>query len=181
MDMAMSDRSLQRASVSRGRCPGLKVSGLRALLAVLLVFLPVQAVWARPSAAEAEEIEHLIGYLTSSDCTFNRNGTWYAAQHAAQHLRDKYDYLLKRDLVTTAESFIERAASRSSLSGKPYLVRCGSAAPLQSETWFRTELKRFRELKRVAANASFQPGAPVATRLPHRAPTFTLALRRNPQ
>ena len=175
MGAVMSDRSLQRA------CPGPKVSGLRALLAVLLVLLAVQTAWARPSAAEAEEIEHLLGYLATSGCTFNRNGTWHAAQQAAQHLRDKYDYLLKKNLVTTAESFIELAASRSSVSGRPYLVRCGSAAPLQSETWFRTELKRFRELKRVAANESCQPATRVAQRLPHRAPTFTLALRRNPQ
>ncbi len=47
-------------------------------------------------------------------------------------------------LVQTTEQFIERAASGSSMSGKPYLVKCGNGAPVQSGEWLRTELKDLR-------------------------------------
>jgi len=117
------------------------------LLRALLLVLTIPFAWATPSQSGADEIEHLLDYLTQSECQFNRNGTWYSAPEAAEHLRRKYEYLLKRDLVSTAESFIERAGSRSSRSGKPYLVRCGSAEPVASEDWFLTELARFREAR----------------------------------
>ena len=44
-----------------------------------------------------------------------------------------------------AEQFIDRAASRSSMSGQSYLVRCGDSRPVQNSDWFTDELKRFRE------------------------------------
>lgn len=46
--------------------------------------------------------------------------------------------------MSTAESFIELAASKSSVSGEPYLVACPGAAAQQSELWFKEELVRFR-------------------------------------
>ena len=65
--------------------------------------------------------------------------------------------MLKKDRVTNAESFIELAASRSTGSGKPYLVRAGSAEPVESGAWFRAELERYRDMKRLTANKSLQP------------------------
>ncbi len=53
--------------------------------------------------------------------------------------------MLQRDLITTTESFIERGASRSSMSDQPYLVRCAPAAPLPSGDWFSAELRRHRQ------------------------------------
>jgi len=51
---------------------------------------------------------------------------------------------VKRGLVGDADGFIARAASESSASGKPYLVKCGDAQPVHSGEWFRAELARFR-------------------------------------
>lgn len=82
--------------------------------------------------------------MKNSGCQFNRNGSWHAANEAEEHLRRKYSYLLRKDLITSAESFVELAASRSSISGKPYLVRCGKAAPVQSQAWFLEQLRRLR-------------------------------------
>jgi hypothetical protein len=97
-----------------------------------------------PSAATSREIDQLFVALQGSGCEFSRNGSWYEAQKATEHLHRKYDYLLKKGLVTTAESFIERAATESSLSGKPYLVRCGGAQPEPSKSWFNDKLKDLR-------------------------------------
>jgi len=121
---------------------------MRAVQAFLTIALVCCTASAAPTDTATAEIEHLFAYLGSSGCAFNRNGTWYSAAEAVDHLRSKYQYLLGKELVTSAESFIDQAASRSSMSGKPYLVRCGSAQPVESGPWFRAELIRFRDAKR---------------------------------
>jgi hypothetical protein len=80
----------------------------------------------------------------ASGCRFSRNGQWHDAAAAARHMRDKYDYLLKFNLVTTTESFIERAATQSSMSGQAYLVDCGGGSTVPSAQWFSAELRRKR-------------------------------------
>jgi len=90
------------------------------------------------------EVNFLLGYLEGSKCEFYRNGTWHDSQAAQAHLRDKYNYLVAKNLVGTTEQFIERAASTSSLSGEPYKVKCNGAAVMTSQQWLRDELARFR-------------------------------------
>ena len=92
-----------------------------------------------------KEIVHLLAYLEDSNCEFNRNGTWYSTYKAVKHIEKKYRYYMKKGLINSAEQFIDRAAARSSMSGKSYLVRCGDSGPVESSTWLTQELKRFRE------------------------------------
>jgi hypothetical protein len=98
-----------------------------------------------PASAAQQEISHLFAYLGGSGCQFNRNGTWYGPHEAADHLNDKYQYLLGKNRIASAEDFIDQAASQSSMSGQPYLVKCGSAAPVASSSWFRAELEKYRK------------------------------------
>jgi hypothetical protein len=114
----------------------------RLLLALILV--PAFAAAAEPSPATKQEIDHLMTYLKGSGCQFNRNGSWYGPTEAVDHLNQKYRYLVGKDLVSSAEDFIARAASESSFSGKPYLVKCGASAPEQSGVWLRAELAKYR-------------------------------------
>lgn len=95
---------------------------LRAVLALALIAPGVAL--AAPSDTARREIAGLIGALDGSSCRFQRNGSWHDAAEARAHLQRKYDYLLKKDKVDTAEQFIERAASQSSMSGKPYRIAC---------------------------------------------------------
>ncbi len=81
--------------------------------------------------------------LSASGCRFQRNGSWYGATDARAHLQRKYDYLLKKNLADTAEQFIERAASKSSLSGRAYKVKCGGSEQAAS-AWFHRQLQRLR-------------------------------------
>ncbi len=111
------------------------------------------------SPAASREINQLFAALENSRCEFNRNGTWHNAHAATEHLQRKYDYLLKKDLVTSAESFIDLAATRSSLSGKPYLVRCGNAQPVPSKSWFTSRLEELRG-RPAGADNSFKPTPP---------------------
>lgn len=102
-------------------------------------------VTAETATVTETEIAHLVGYLRQSDCEFYRNGSWYSPDKAIKHIDRKYRYLMKRGLVDSSEQFIDRAASRSSMSGKAYLVKCGDGAAIESATWFTDELRRFRK------------------------------------
>ena len=120
---------------------------MKYLLAVLMAMLASPAALAEPDEAARTEIAHLLKYLETSGCQFQRNGSWFAPARAASHLNQKYEYLLKKDRVASAEQFIERAATESSASGKPYSVKCGDAAAVPSADWLRAELQRFRTQK----------------------------------
>jgi len=115
--------------------------------AISLALLPLLLQAAPPPAAR-QEIAHLIAHLGASGCSFQRNGSWHDAAQAAKHIQRKYDYLLKRDLVTSSEDFIARAASESSLSNKPYQVRCGGNPPVASAAWLKAELATYRAARR---------------------------------
>jgi len=106
--------------------------------------LPVMIAAAAPTGQARREIARLMDGLSNSQCEFQRNGKWYGRADARAHLQRKYDYLLKRDLVDTAEQFIERAASRSSLSGRAYRVRCPGEPEQDAGHWFLARLKALR-------------------------------------
>ena len=108
-----------------------------------IAMLPFWA-WVAASTVVEAETKHLIAHLGASGCQFYRNGSWYDSERAVSHLNRKYEYLLKRGLVPDTEAFIERAATESSVSGKPYRVRCGDAPDVPSAKWLREELERYR-------------------------------------
>ena len=110
-------------------------------LAAALAAIPCAAA---PPAQASAEIDHLRDYLAGSGCRFERNGQWHDVASARKHIDRKYRYLVDRDQVASAEQFIERAASTSSSSGKPYRVQCGDAKPVAASRWFTEELRRLR-------------------------------------
>lgn len=115
----------------------------RALAGAMTILFAAGAFAQAPANTE-REVEHLLDYVARADCQFNRNGSWYPGPKARAHLKQKYDYLAKRKLAPSAEAFIERAATASSISGTPYQVRCGSGAAAPSGPWLSSELRRFR-------------------------------------
>src|SRR5271167_4101864 len=118
----------------------------RSLFPALIVALNIlPAARAAPPPVAQIEINHLLGLIEQSGCEFFRNGTWYDAQQAQAHLRAKYDALAANNQIKTAEDFIEKAASNSSMSGRPYQIRCAGAAGMTTNQWFSAALTRFRE------------------------------------
>lgn len=117
----------------------------RSCVLVCVFLLSFAAHGATLDAAGTAEVEHLLSFLKSSNCQFNRNGSWYAADKAAEHLRTKYEYFLDKGELDSAESFIDKAASASSMSGKDYLVSCAGQATEKSGIWLRQVLERFRK------------------------------------
>jgi hypothetical protein len=117
----------------------------KVLFLLLTLLLSSPALSAEPSPTARSEITHLLNYVETSGCQFYRNGTWYSTREALSHIEMKYRYLLKRDQVGTAEDFIERAASKSTVSGRPYQVRCEHNAAMTAAEWFTAELLRYRK------------------------------------
>jgi Family of unknown function (DUF5329) len=97
-----------------------------------------------PPTSVQIEVNFLLGYVEGSGCEFFRNGNWHDSKMAQTHLRDKYKYLSARNQITTTEDFIEKAATKSSFTGHPYEVRCGSGVIMSSNQWLHAELARFR-------------------------------------
>ena len=85
---------------------------------------------------EQDAINHLIRFVETSSCTFLRNGSEYDSRKAADHIKQKYNYFGRR--IHTADDFIAFAATKSELSGRPYLVRCGEGDEIPAAKWLRT-------------------------------------------
>jgi hypothetical protein len=87
-------------------------------------------------------VQHLIAHVSQSDLTFIRNDVRYTGKEASEHMQKKYAHF--RDKIKTAEDFIELCASRSLLSGRPYLVVNEKGEKISANEWLRTELMVYR-------------------------------------
>ena len=77
---------------------------------------------AEGTLSEQAKIESLLTTIESlSDATFVRNGSEYNAKNAAKFLRGKWD--ANKNDIKTARDFIDKAATKSSTPGKPYMIR----------------------------------------------------------
>jgi hypothetical protein len=107
------------------------------VLAALLVGTPPTL-----AASPEAEIDHLLDFIAASPCAFIRDGVSYDGAQAVEHIKGKYDYY--RDEIHSAEDFIALAASKSALSGKPYLVTCDGATEPAAD-WIARELGARRQ------------------------------------
>ena len=121
-------------------------TGSIASVLLVLGLMTAPGVRADPPADVQTEVNYLLGSIAGSGCEFYRNGRWHDANAARTHMLDKYDYLVARDLIQSTEQFIDRAASQSSLSGRPYQIRCNGGAAVTSRQWLQEKLARFRDL-----------------------------------
>jgi hypothetical protein len=118
---------------------------MQRLILLPLLLLVTSLLSATPlNPAVRAEIDALLSSLEKSGCEFSRNGSWYTAAEAKRHLLRKLEYLDDKEAVQTTEQFIARGASTSSSSGKPYLVRCRDAAPIESNKWLTRQLTTLR-------------------------------------
>ena len=121
----MTSRTLIRAAIS--------------LLLLLAAAFPLYA--GNPAPAEKAKIEALIGSLERlHDATFVRNGSDYDAKSAAKFLRGKWQSNDKE--IKTAADFIAKAASVSSTTGKPYLIRFKDGTRTKCGDYLTAQLKK---------------------------------------
>lgn len=114
-----------------------------AALATILVCAAVASA-ATPSARARVELDSLVAGLRASGCSFERNGTWHDAATAADHLQRKREALQGKGRISTAEDFIRLGGTGSSVTGRPYQVRCPDAAVVPSRVWLERRLALVR-------------------------------------
>ncbi|HSD69158.1 MAG TPA: DUF5329 family protein [Woeseiaceae bacterium] len=117
---------------------------LRACLHAMSVaaILACPAALADDAAMDAE-IDFLLESVAASDCIYIRNGKEHSGAAARDHLQMKRER--GRKYYDTTEEFIERIASKSSWSGKPYRIRCGDTEE-DAGAWFNRALESYRNL-----------------------------------
>lgn len=110
-------------------------------LAVAILSLSASAI----SDIDKAKIEFLISSIEKLDATFIRNNQEHTAKEAANHLRKKVKYVLSSSLAEnlTVESFIDQIASKSSLTGEPYLIHFSSGVVMEARVWFYQQLELF--------------------------------------
>lgn len=135
-----------------GGYPARSTSTIRRAIFWLAVALCARGAAADVPESQRAEVEHLLGFIEHSSCTFVRNGRSYDSERALRHVERKYDYF--RDEITSTEEFVELAATRSTVSGKPYLFVCDGETR-ESRAVLLDELARFR-----AAGAARRPLTP---------------------
>ena len=92
-------------------------------------------------AAEKQKIEALIKQVGDlKDAKFVRNGWTYEPATAVRFLRGKWE--ANDAEVKTARDFIDKVASASGTSGKPYLIRFKDGREIKSQEFLLAELKK---------------------------------------
>jgi hypothetical protein len=104
----------------------------------LVIFIPAGPAFAE----ENKEIEYLLSFVAASGCVFIRNGSEHEAKEAAEHLQMKYNYV--RNRIKTADDFIGKIATKSSITRRKYKVRCAGEEFL-TEKWLKDALAAHRE------------------------------------
>jgi len=118
---------------------------LKLMLAIPLAVSIASAQAAELPAPARAEIDGLLTSLGTSQCQFYRNGSWHDGREAESHLRMKFEYLLGHGKLRSTDDFIDGAATRSSLSGEPYAVKCANEAPQPSAAWLKARLQERRK------------------------------------
>ncbi|HEY3392085.1 MAG TPA: DUF5329 family protein [Lacipirellulaceae bacterium] len=94
--------------------------------------------------AEHEKIERLLKAIESEEgVVFIRNGAEHSPQDAAEHLRSKWD--AAGGEIKTVDDFIEKLASKSSLSGEPYRVRLADGTEVLAGDYLRDRLREIED------------------------------------
>jgi len=108
------------------------------LLSFLLFYSSVAA-----QADYKTEIAHLLEYVKTTECKYIRNGTYHDGVKAATHIKSKYDYF-KND-IASAEDFIRLSATKSTMFGSMYYIKCPGSPKVESGQWLLKELDRYRK------------------------------------
>lgn len=113
------------------------------MLCLLILFMSVSPLQAsETNTAKTDiEIQYLLKTIEESGCTFKRNWSEYTTDEARSHMEMKYDYA--KDKITKTEQFIKYIATKSSITGKEYIIRC-DGKDYSSAEWLTDKLGEYR-------------------------------------
>ncbi len=122
----------------------IKMDTMRKTLLLLILIIGLSEVvygQAKKTAkTDKEKIEALIQSVEDlENAKFYRNGSVYNAKEAGSHLRMKVRKAGER--IKTVEDFIEKIASKSSMSGENYKIIYDDGKEIITNTFFYTTLE----------------------------------------
>ncbi|MDF3827101.1 MULTISPECIES: YfeK family protein [unclassified Pseudocitrobacter] len=95
---------------------------MKKILCALVALLLTLPAWAKLNAHEEARINAMLEALSQQkELVFVRNGDEHTCDEAVSHLKLKLGNT--RNRIDTAEQFIDKVASSSSITGKPYIVK----------------------------------------------------------
>ena len=120
---------------------------MRALFILLTTILTLNLCAADPEPV-AKTVDYLIAQVEKADgVKFLRNGDEHTGKEAAKHMRRKYDHFKKE--IKTPEDFIDKCASKSELSSKPYVIKKADGSTVKCEDWMKSLLEEHRNDKQA--------------------------------
>ena len=108
---------------------------------ILSIFICIISVPVFASEMQSE-INHLLVFLENSECQFERNGKMHTGKDTVNHVKKKYNHFKTK--IDSAEKFIEYSATKSTISGKFYMVLCKDKPTVKTQDWLLHELKNYR-------------------------------------
>jgi hypothetical protein len=101
---------------------------------------------AQQPLTEQQKIDHLIMLVRNlKGATFIRNGEEHTAQAAADHLQMKREKGGSR--IKTAQDFIDKVATKSTLSGELYMIKFPNGKMFPSQMVLLNELNKLEGKK----------------------------------
>ena len=113
---------------------------MRFLFILALLFSAAGQSFATESLEQT--VNYLIDHVGKSNGTFIRNGALHTPAEAVSHIKAKYEHF--KNQIKTPEDFIRLAASKSLLTGRPYLVRTPDGKEMRLDAWLSEALKQYR-------------------------------------
>ena len=108
---------------------------------IVFLITALSAVAQQTAYTEQQKTDHLIIFVRNlKGATFIRNGSEHTPAEAADHLqfkREKAGTGLK-----TARDFIEKVASKSSMTGTPYIIRFANGKEFPASMVLTNELNK---------------------------------------
>ena len=98
--------------------------------------------WSKPPENAASAIQYLLKYVADSGLIFIRNSENHDATDAAKHMNDKYQHYQEK--IETPEDFIKLCASKSLITGNPYLVIMEDGNQVRTDAWLKRALASYR-------------------------------------
>jgi hypothetical protein len=119
---------------------------MKKLLPIFLMLLIVQG-FAQPPLTESEKTDRLILFVRNlKGAVFIRNGGEHTPEAAADHLQMKREKAGSR--IKTARDFIDKIATKSSVSGTYYTIRFPNGKVFSCQMVLNNELRKMEEGKK---------------------------------
>jgi hypothetical protein len=121
-----------------------KTKAVAIILINILIICTIETIDAFPlQMTEKQKIEYLIQSIEKLDgAKFYRNGDWHTPKEAADHLRLKLENAGSR--IKTAQQFIDKLASESSMSGLSYKIKFKDGTVVESKVFFYQQLSKLK-------------------------------------